>query len=226
MKKRNGKVNGFTLIELLVVVAIISVLVSLLLPALSSARDSARRVVCMTHMQQFGMGFSYYLSDNNNWLPAGYIRGTNKSWFDFLSLYIPIRTDNVTANRASGANILQSCPSDTTQPPLDLSYRANYTYFQKSESSSGIYIHYNQVNDPSIKIAMAEGAYNGIPANWLIYMLPRESLNPPLNRGVHRRHANGANYLWMDWHVSYEKKIPDKVTRWYNTEKESFNPWY
>jgi prepilin-type N-terminal cleavage/methylation domain-containing protein/prepilin-type processing-associated H-X9-DG protein len=220
MKKR----NGFTLIELLVVVAIIAVLISILLPALSSARERARGVICMTHVKQFGLGFTYYLNDNNNWLPTGYIpKPVNKSWFDFLGLYIPIKThylNNGTANQASGSNILQSCPSDTTQHPLDLSYRTNYRFFK----GEGIYMPYNQVDDPERKIAMAEGAYNpSYGDNNLVFMYPKESIKNALLRGVHQRHSNGANYLWMDWHVSYEKKVPDIKVYWYNTEKEY---WY
>ncbi|MFA5864083.1 MAG: prepilin-type N-terminal cleavage/methylation domain-containing protein [Phycisphaerae bacterium] len=66
IKKR----NGFTLIELLVVVAIIAVLISILLPALSSARELARRAVCMSNVHQITVVANMYADENNGWYPS------------------------------------------------------------------------------------------------------------------------------------------------------------
>jgi prepilin-type N-terminal cleavage/methylation domain-containing protein/prepilin-type processing-associated H-X9-DG protein len=52
--------HAFTLIELLVVVAIVAVLVAILLPALSQARESAKRVVCLSQLRQLGVAHLLY----------------------------------------------------------------------------------------------------------------------------------------------------------------------
>lgn len=72
---RNGRrvgsrgLAGFTLIELMVCISIISMLIAILLPALSSARESARRVVCMSNQRQIGLALHAYAADNQRWLP-------------------------------------------------------------------------------------------------------------------------------------------------------------
>lgn len=59
---------AFTLLELLVVISIVSLLMALLLPALRSARDAARRAVCMSNQCQLSVASVAYAEDHRGWM--------------------------------------------------------------------------------------------------------------------------------------------------------------
>ncbi len=66
--------KGFTLIELLVVIAIIALLIAIIMPALQRARNSARAVVCQSHLKQWGTTLEIYRGDNDGKFPT-YLKG-------------------------------------------------------------------------------------------------------------------------------------------------------
>jgi len=58
--------RGFTLIELLVVIAIIGILASMVFPVFARARESARKVVCLSNVKNIALAIQMYLADNND----------------------------------------------------------------------------------------------------------------------------------------------------------------
>jgi prepilin-type N-terminal cleavage/methylation domain-containing protein len=55
--------RGFTLIELLVVIAIIGILAAMLFPVFARARESARKVQCLSNVKNIAMAIQMYLTD-------------------------------------------------------------------------------------------------------------------------------------------------------------------
>jgi prepilin-type N-terminal cleavage/methylation domain-containing protein/prepilin-type processing-associated H-X9-DG protein len=73
---RMRKPRAFSMVELLAVVGIISVLIAILVPALNRARESAKRVDCLSNLHQLGTAFVMYCNDNRGQFPRPAPQGT------------------------------------------------------------------------------------------------------------------------------------------------------
>jgi prepilin-type N-terminal cleavage/methylation domain-containing protein/prepilin-type processing-associated H-X9-DG protein len=62
--------RGFTLIELLVVIAIIAILAAMLFPVFARARESARKIQCLSNVKNIAMAIQMYLSDYDRLFPS------------------------------------------------------------------------------------------------------------------------------------------------------------
>lgn len=82
LKKQDSRSLFFTLVELLIVIAIIAILAGMLLPALNSARNTARKVSCISQQKQIMMMFSLYSDTWNDYLMSGYLdKAWETAWF-------------------------------------------------------------------------------------------------------------------------------------------------
>ena len=61
--------RGFTLIELLVVIAIIAILAAMLFPVFARARESARKIQCLSNVKNIAMAAQIYLADYDRFPP-------------------------------------------------------------------------------------------------------------------------------------------------------------
>jgi len=62
--------KAFTLIELLVVIAIIAILAAILFPVFAQARESARKISCLSNAKQLGTGIMMYVQDYDEMYPC------------------------------------------------------------------------------------------------------------------------------------------------------------
>jgi prepilin-type N-terminal cleavage/methylation domain-containing protein/prepilin-type processing-associated H-X9-DG protein len=73
------KSRGFTLIELLVVIAIIAILAAMLFPVFARARESARKIQCLSNVKNIAMAFQMYLGDYEMFPPSAKMPGFAKN---------------------------------------------------------------------------------------------------------------------------------------------------
>lgn len=193
----------FTLIELLVVLVIIAILASLLLPALQKARNSARKVACINSFAQVGRAVLSYQVDNQEYIPPytnsgtapniKYLFGIGDNWL--LGPYIP-------SSGAYGWGIVYSnnarhpltCPVRTYNPmwasPNPV-FGINMCIHNKNRSFK-----ISQAQTPSITFYLSE-SHNFARHHYINYYVDTTSYD---NLGY--PHANTANFLHLDGHVS------------------------
>jgi len=70
MTGRSRRSKGFTLIELLVVIAIIAILAAMLFPVFARARESARKIQCLSNVKNIAMAVQMYLTDYDRFWPT------------------------------------------------------------------------------------------------------------------------------------------------------------
>ncbi|HVU86194.1 MAG TPA: prepilin-type N-terminal cleavage/methylation domain-containing protein [Pirellulales bacterium] len=89
---------AFTLVELLVAIAVMGVLLALLLPAVQQARQSARRVTCLSNLHEWSVALQHFVEIHDGYLPrrGQGVQQTSQltrpdDWFNALPTYMEQR---------------------------------------------------------------------------------------------------------------------------------------
>ena len=147
LNRHRGRGRGFTLVELLVVISIIALLVSILMPALSRAREIAKKVVCLTQLQQQGLSMIIYAADWDGHLAPSVRHNAvpdNDSTYvyDRLEPYGPEQPPHDEQDPKG----IWICPADKaardwplTYPPRELGWQ--HTYYSKKHEKY-LYVSY------------------------------------------------------------------------------------
>lgn len=134
----HGRRNGFTLVELLVVIGIISVLIAVLLPTLGRARESGRRMACLSNLRQISLAVLMY---EQQWkrLPGPSLPAILS--YEVVNIEPPILSDYYKARVLTNRDILMkylnnsksvfSCPSAIDMTAAATPWNSSSPYFGK-----------------------------------------------------------------------------------------------
>jgi len=217
-RQTNG---GFTLIELLVVIAIIAVLMGILMPVLGKVRKQAWGATCQSNLRQMGMAAVLFIQDNDGLIPRGggaacydpvsHPNGQTVRWFLGFMKYLsqkPIGNDyrNVKIYKCAAypdknqsMGYVVSCFGWEKDPNVDVMWMSNYNVVRNKAAK--VYLGDNE-NGPWRMIITKEKD-PGFP-NLDVFNESQLADGPDGSRRVaQKRHRQGYNSLFLDWHVEY-----------------------
>ncbi|MCH2206190.1 MAG: prepilin-type N-terminal cleavage/methylation domain-containing protein [Lentisphaerales bacterium] len=196
----------FSLIELLVVITIISILVSILLPSLSKARKKMRQTHCLNNQKQVMLCISLYTTENNDWYPLAiyyqfdlepYARGQYKDFSSWMSS--PYK--GTIFECIENPNLGEAINSWVGGIGMNYEYMGFTEHSPTSPRQKVM-----SIDEPAETIMIGDSDYDKAWNLKYIYApLNTAGFTPDLSIR-YQMHGKGANYGWVDGHVSMESR--------------------
>lgn len=233
--------RGFTLIELLVVVAIIAVLMAIMLPSLGNARESAKKISCLSNLRQMQIGSLMYADGNNNWyIPVYFNYASNISWGWTEAARQCLELKPYVTNYWNSAETRRFCPNAfyAMQPSFATpeGFRINYCYGMNFSDFTDWHSEYYRATlpnvvaykatnlaSPSTKFAWMDGLNDAVdsPHSRQYTGEPVGGVLPTWRMNAYR-HGDGINIAYFDGHgewlprkqvdISLNTKLDPNVT--------------
>ncbi|MDD2710942.1 MAG: DUF1559 domain-containing protein [Verrucomicrobiae bacterium] len=194
---------AFTLVELLVVLAIISILASLLMSGVTKARDKAKQISCMNNLKQLSTAILMYAQEHEDRLPPLW-GALGDNWWDMTSPYMG---KQVTSLDERNQIKIFKCPAElyltggSKGPVYAMNNALKDTALSNASHYEGCAL--SEIKNAASTMLAGDGFYNSTWGNSSSIL---SSISDGVNTGISYRHMKGANFSFIDGHVSWQEQ--------------------